>query len=132
VVAGDVGRQGYLAHRRQQVEGPKPGCGECCPRGPPSRLHDRETGFDPFADHQLLTGWSKPVVSQDVVQELGGGDLGGGSGRSGSCGRGGQHEGEIIAQGRDRLQRQVAGPRHGPFDGMDRPRDRWPWQAGWS
>jgi hypothetical protein len=37
------------------------------------------------------------------------------SGRSRSCGRGGQHEGEIIAQGRDGFQGHVTGALHGPF-----------------
>ena len=36
-------------------------------------------------------------------------------GRLNSCGRGGQHEGEIIAQGRDRFQGHVAGPLHRPL-----------------
>jgi hypothetical protein len=28
------------------------------------------------------------------------------------------------------FQGDIAGPLHGPLDGVDRPRDRWPWQAG--
>jgi hypothetical protein len=43
------------------------------------------------------------------------GDLRGGSGRSWSCSRGGQHEGEIIAHRRDGFQGHVAGPLHRPF-----------------
>ena len=46
---------------------------------------------------------------------MGGRELHGGSGRFCSCGRGGQHEGEIIAQRRDRFQGHVAGPLHRPF-----------------
>jgi hypothetical protein len=69
------------------------------------------------------------VVSQDVVLELGGQDLRW-SGPCGSCARGGQHEGEIIAQGRDRFHGHGARPLHRPFvvllqhDGADQPGDR--------
>jgi hypothetical protein len=61
---------------------------------------------------------------------VGGRELRGGSGGFGSCGRGGQHEGEIIAQGGDRFQGHVAGALHRSFvvllqeDGADQAGDR--------